>query len=263
MLILYLFLVILALLIVAIFRQTTASLRSWSNIKDRWFRVGVDNQMLFNVIKPLDTQTSLSPNAEVAVSTASLPQSAAVASPPTPMLSVAIPLSPFAPSSSTETIYLRGIYADYNVALSLTSGPNPLAQARVNYPSTLQVALRAYPDKLRAAINLLLELPLNTDLNDLDLLLVNDPTLEAHLVAGVLEFRFQNQQYRLYPQLLDQLQAIRSFAARRGKFRCEAKMLLYTQPGLLFDPAPLFPILDEMVISVKLWADLGKQMLVR
>jgi hypothetical protein len=231
-LILYLFLTILALSITAIFRQMIAPLRSWSKIKDRWFRVGIDHQMLFNTGKT----SSQSP-------------------PPTASTS-SLPTAP-----SLETIYLRGIYSDYHVTLSLTAGPQPFAQARVTYPPTLQAVLQTYPEKLLTALNALLALPLTVDLTHCNTTLVAEPTFEAKLVAGELQITFNNQNYRLHPQLLAQLQGLRGFALRRGKFSCAAKMFIYTQPGLLFDPAPLLPILDEMVASVKLWAELGQQML--
>jgi hypothetical protein len=184
----YLFLIVMAALVLFIFYKSTRQYHSWDQIKDRWFRAGIDNGMAFASKK----------------------------------------------EGGDEIVRLNGIYNDCDVILLLIKGERSRSLIKVGYPQRLKEKLDSYPKALFDAMS---------------------EALDKHE-----DLKFEGK--RINPRVVEQVITLREIGLR-GRFNLRKNEIRFEQNGLLFDPSPLFPILDEIVITVSLLADNIEHLLVK
>lgn len=186
----YVLLALLAIAIVLVFSRSTREYRSWALIKERWFRAGIDNAMVFSSQR-LD---------------------------------------------GGECAQLDGEYSGCPVQLATVEGRASRSVIRVGYPPALSDGLRAYSASIFDRMLRVLE-------------------------TGEIEEDVKPK--RLHPRVCEQLVVLREQTGGRGSFEMDSSGIRFIQPGLLPDPNALFPVLDEIVVTVNIIAEHVEHLLVQ
>jgi hypothetical protein len=143
------------------------------------------------------------------------------------------------PQSGKELIRLDGQHSTYTVALSLLKDYNSQTMAEVLYSEDLRAKLNSYPNTIFSNINKILSGEIKS--------------LEESLEPIDQEINNRSFRKRLHPQVAEQLLLLQKEYSRLGrKFELTSEKLKYSQDGLVHDPILLFPVLDEMVATVRL-----------
>lgn len=192
-----------------IFRSMTQEFHSWPNIKDRWFRVGVDNHMLYSHVSGT--------------------------------------------SRGAEQVQLDGEHSGCVVMMATIKARTPHAIVEVRYPERLAECLKTYPETIYQYL---------TRVVNEKAIEVDDEEDEGIMV--VVDYGGRALQKRLHPELVEQLNILREdFRRSNSSFEFTADKLRYQQTRLLADPMPLFPVLDEMVVTINLLQDSCDHLLVQ
>lgn len=142
------------------------------------------------------------------------------------------------PQQGKELIRLDGSYNGYLIALSLLKDQKSSVLVEISYPEEMSNRLKLYPTTTFSSINKIL---------------TSAATEQETLEPITQEINSRTLNKRLHPQVVEQLSILRQEYSRLGKsFELTPEKLLYRQSGLLHDPVLLFPIVDEMVITVNL-----------
>ncbi|MBL8192804.1 MAG: hypothetical protein JNM06_03190, partial [Blastocatellia bacterium] len=145
------------------------------------------------------------------------------------------------PQQGKELIRLDGSYNGYLIALSLLKDQKSNVLVEVSYPEEMSNRLKLYPTTTFSSINKIL---------------TSTSTEQETLEPITQEINSRTLNKRLHPQVVEQLSILRQEYSRLGKsFELTPEKLLYRQSGLLHDPVLLFPIVDEMVITVNLLSE--------
>lgn len=145
------------------------------------------------------------------------------------------------PQKDEELAELYGEYSGCAIRLGTVKSSQPRSIITVDYPEALTKKLTDYPITLLVTIEQLLCGKLKFE---------NDEPVTIDLGIGKISGR------KLHPQVAEQLQLLHTQYLRRGSlFKFNAESLSYEQPALLPDPLSLFPILDEMVLTVNIIKD--------
>ncbi|MFY9224276.1 MAG: hypothetical protein WAQ98_16510 [Blastocatellia bacterium] len=144
------------------------------------------------------------------------------------------------PQQGKELIRLDGSYNGYLIALSLLKDQKCSVLVEVSYPEEMSKRLKLYPETTFSVINKILT---SAKANK------EQESLEP--ITQEINSRILNK--RLHPQIIEQLTVLSQEYSRLGKsFELTPEKLVYRQSGLLHDPILLFPVVDEMVITVNL-----------
>ncbi|MBK7993714.1 MAG: hypothetical protein IPK14_09905 [Blastocatellia bacterium] len=153
------------------------------------------------------------------------------------------------PQQGKELIRLDGSYNGYLIALSLLKDQKSNVLVEVSYPEEMSNRLKLYPTTTFSSINKIL---------------TSTSTEQETLEPITQEINSRTLNKRLHPQVVEQLSILRQEYSRLGKsFELTPEKLLYRQSGLLHDPVLLFPIVDEMVITVNLLSEHLEYLLVQ
>lgn len=154
------------------------------------------------------------------------------------------------PQTGKELLRLDGQHSTYTVALSLLKDSQSRTIAEVSFSEELKESLNKYPSKALININKILSGELKS--------------LEDSLEPIAQEINNRSFKKRLHPQVIEQLQVLQKEYSRLGRrFEFTNSKLKYYQDGLLHNPALLFPVLDEMVVTVKLFDEHIEHLLVQ
>lgn len=154
------------------------------------------------------------------------------------------------PQTGKELLRLDGQHSTYTVALSLLKDFRSQTMAEVFYSEELKSRLKSYPDGTFVNINKILSGELKS--------------LEDSLDPIAQQINNRSFKKRLHPQVIEQLQTMQKEYSRLGRrFEFTNEKLKYYQDGLLHNPAMLFPVLDEMVATVKLLEEHIEHLLVQ
>jgi len=153
------------------------------------------------------------------------------------------------PQQGKELIRLDGSYNGYLIALSLLKDQKSNVLVEVSYPEEMSNRLKLYSTTTFSSINKIL---------------TSTSTEQETLEPITQEINSRTLNKRLHPQVVEQLSILRQEYSRLGKsFELTPEKLLYRQSGLLHDPVLLFPIVDEMVITVNLLSEHLEYLLVQ
>lgn len=153
------------------------------------------------------------------------------------------------PQQGKELIRLDGSYNGYLIALSLLKDQKSNVLVEVSYSEEMSNRLKLYPTTTFSSINKIL---------------TSTSTEQETLEPITQEINSRTLNKRLHPQVVEQLSILRQEYSRLGKsFELTPEKLLYRQSGLLHDPVLLFPIVDEMVITVNLLSEHLEYLLVQ
>lgn len=154
------------------------------------------------------------------------------------------------PQTGKELIRLDGEHSGYRIALSLLKDSRSYVIVEIFYPEELKNHLHSCPNGTFSNINKVL----SGEVKSLD------ESLEP--INQKIDSRLFKK--RLHPQVIEQLLLLQQEYRRLGRrFELTSEKLNYHQDGLLHDPTLLFPVLDEMVATVKLLNDHIEYLLVQ
>lgn len=143
------------------------------------------------------------------------------------------------PQTGKELIRLDGEHSGYTVALSVLKDSHSHVIAEVFYPEELKTRLHSYPVMTFSNINKILSGQVKS--------------VDESLEPIAQEINNRSFKKRLHPQVIEQLLLLQEEYRRLGRrFEMTNEKLIYHQDSLLHDPTMLFPVLDEMVVTVKL-----------
>jgi hypothetical protein len=204
----YTFFTLLSFIIVLIFYFSIAKYRSWPAIKEHWFRVGIDNRLIFSS-KTLDNKE--------------------------------------------EVAQLDGEYNGYLIKIYTVKSKQPHSCIEVFYNERLNKILHTQPQELLEAMNLLLSKPpdlLNEEVEDTKICISDS--------SGKTLYK------KINPSITTLLTGLsQQYEKIEGVFEFDVNRLKFQQPKLLFDPNPLFPILDEMVVTIEFVDEHSNYLLVK
>ncbi|MBI4853023.1 MAG: hypothetical protein HY819_14625 [Acidobacteria bacterium] len=154
------------------------------------------------------------------------------------------------PQRGKELIRLDGQHNTYTVALSLVKDSRSQVLVEVFYPEELKTHLINYPSGTFTSINKILSGEIKS--------------LDDSLEPIAQEINNRSLKKRLHPQVIEQLILLQKEYGRLGrKFELTSEKLKYNQDGLLHDPTMLFPVLDEMAVTVRLLNEHAEHLLVQ